>query len=455
VSDAHGAHDSHSAAGAHDAHGGHDAHGHGSRFIQHHYDDAQHQFDSGKFGIWLFLAQEVLFFSALFVAYVLYRVHHPEIYSYAHKYLDVKYGAINTAVLIFSSLTAAWAVRAAQLNQRKLLIACLGTTILCACTFLGIKYIEYSHKWHEQILFGRYFDPCVSPGGEELLTKKNKCAGTMSTVAYDQAADKPTAGCFEISKIDLDPNRVGIQADCDVTEVKITKGADGKEVEGASTAITDRCRDELVEMLERTEAGKHLGNVPTRDTQGAVLGEEQKHGQKFPCWRPAYQPAVCQDLTNVDQRAHGQGSKPTAGILVEYDDKVERNGEVKIKATCKAPAAVTPPLDPLADKINLPAEGAKAVEPVHELTTHEEHELESLGPPPEHTNMFFTIYFAMTGLHGIHVFVGILVFVWLFFRAIRGDFTPDYFGPIDFSALYWHIVDLIWIFLFPLLYLIH
>ena len=70
---------------------------HQSRFIQHHYDDAQHQFDSGKLGIWLFLAQEVLFFSALFVAYILYRVHHAEIFSYAHKYLDVKFGAINTA----------------------------------------------------------------------------------------------------------------------------------------------------------------------------------------------------------------------------------------------------------------------------------------------------------------------------------------------------------------------
>src|SRR6476469_7796893 len=146
---------------AHDAHD--DDHGHvdqGSPFIQHHYDDAQHQFDSGKLGIWLFLAQEVLFFSALFVAYVLYRVHHGEIFSYAHKWLDVKYGAINTAVLILSSLTAAWAVRCAQLNQRRGLIACLAITLVCACGFLSIKYIEYSHKIHEQILFGRYFDPC-------------------------------------------------------------------------------------------------------------------------------------------------------------------------------------------------------------------------------------------------------------------------------------------------------
>src|ERR1044071_856337 len=122
--------DEHGHAGEHGAH-------HGSPFIQHHYDEAQHQFDSGKVGIWLVLAQEVLFFSALFVAYILYRHHHPEIYSYAHKYLDVKYGAINTAVLIFSSLTAAWAVRCAQLAQRRGLILCIALTIGCACAFLG------------------------------------------------------------------------------------------------------------------------------------------------------------------------------------------------------------------------------------------------------------------------------------------------------------------------------
>ena len=59
-----------------------DGHGHGhSPWIQHHYDDAQHQFDSAKLGIWFFLAQEILFFSALFVAYILYRNHHPEIFN--------------------------------------------------------------------------------------------------------------------------------------------------------------------------------------------------------------------------------------------------------------------------------------------------------------------------------------------------------------------------------------
>ena len=99
--------------------------------------------------------------------------------------------------------------------------------------------------------------------------------------------------------------------------------------------------------------------------------------------------------------------------------------------------------------------GAKAIGPSEEPTSHDAHDALYAGPPPEHTNMFFTIYFAMTGLHGIHVLVGVFVFIWLLIRAIKGQFSPDYFGPVDYAALYWHIVDLIWIFLFPLLYLIH
>ena len=96
-------------------------------------------------------------------------------------------------------------------------------------------------------------------------------------------------------------------------------------------------------------------------------------------------------------------------------------------------------------------------DPAARIRRHGEEEYEKLwaGPPPEHTNMFFTLYFAMTGLHGIHVLVGVFVFIWLLIRAIKGQFTPEYFGPIDWAALYWHIVDLIWIFLFPLMYLIH
>jgi hypothetical protein len=74
---------------------------------------------------------------------------------------------------------------------------------------------------------------------------------------------------------------------------------------------------------------------------------------------------------------------------------------------------------------------------------------------PRNAHVFFSIYFFMTGLHGIHVLVGIGIWVWMLLKANKGVFGPNYFGPIDFTALYWHLVDLIWIYLFPLLYLIH
>ncbi|HTL36854.1 MAG TPA: cytochrome c oxidase subunit 3 [Kofleriaceae bacterium] len=428
---------------AHDAH--HDDHGHGhhgSRFIQHHYDDAQHQFDSGKLGIWLFLAQEVLFFSALFVAYVLYRVHHGELYSYAHKWLDVKYGAINTAVLIFSSLTAAWAVRCAQLNQRKGLILCIVTTIACACTFMGIKYIEYSHKYHEQILFGRYFDPCVSPGGYEMITKKNECPGSNDTVIWDAGAGKATEGCYEASSIDQNHEEPDVQADCKVFAVKgeHERGADGKMEfkEKSRNEITEHCHQW---NLEEEEARKASG--------------QKEEPEKFPCWRPSYQPAVCPDLTDANARAKGTPGRPQVGILVIYGDHEERE-DVLIKAECKPAPKETHEIDILGTPEHPTQLGKSTVlDHGHVLTTHEQHEIESMGPPPEHTNMFFTIYFAMTGLHGIHVIAGIIVFLWLLIRSLKGHFTPDYFGPVDYAALYWHIVDLIWIFLFPLLYLIH
>jgi len=78
-----------------------------------------------------------------------------------------------------------------------------------------------------------------------------------------------------------------------------------------------------------------------------------------------------------------------------------------------------------------------------------------MGEEPKNVQIFFSVYFAMTGLHGIHVIVGMIAIGWILTRARKGHFTSEYFTPVDFVGLYWHLVDLIWIFLFPLLYLIH
>jgi len=69
-------------------------------------------------------------------------------------------------------------------------------------------------------------------------------------------------------------------------------------------------------------------------------------------------------------------------------------------------------------------------------------------------HIFFSIYFMMTGLHGIHVIGGMGVISWMLYRTKRSQFSPAYYTPLEMTGLYWHLVDLIWIFLFPLLYLI-
>jgi cytochrome c oxidase subunit 3 len=79
------------------------------------------------------------------------------------------------------------------------------------------------------------------------------------------------------------------------------------------------------------------------------------------------------------------------------------------------------------------------------------------GVPPDqqgHAQLFFSLYFAMTGLHALHMVIGAGILTFLILHARKGRYTADYMTPVDVAGLYWHFVDIIWIFLFPLLYLI-
>jgi cytochrome c oxidase subunit 3 len=75
-------------------------------------------------------------------------------------------------------------------------------------------------------------------------------------------------------------------------------------------------------------------------------------------------------------------------------------------------------------------------------------------PQQGHAQLFFSLYFAMTGLHALHMVIGVGIISWLIWLARKGTFTAEYNTPVDMVGLYWHFVDIIWIFLFPLLYLI-
>lgn len=79
--------------------------------------------------------------------------------------------------------------------------------------------------------------------------------------------------------------------------------------------------------------------------------------------------------------------------------------------------------------------------------------------PTEHApawqvGIYFAIYFVMTGIHGVHVLIGMGLITWVLIRTLKGEFSSRYYAPVEGVGLYWHLVDLIWIYLFPLLYLV-
>ncbi|MCO5141730.1 MAG: cytochrome c oxidase subunit 3 family protein [Oligoflexia bacterium] len=202
----------------------------------HHFESVEHEFEAGKLGMWLFLVTEVMLFGVFFAGYGLFHYLYPEMFKEAHHHLDKRMGALNTVVLLISSLTMALSIAYIQRDNVKRAKQMLLLTLLCAAIFMVVKYFEYSHKIHLGILPGDLF----------------------------KAAD------FQAPNIAL----------------------------------------------------------------------------------------------------------------------------------------------------------------------------------------FFSFYFVMTGTHGLHVLIGMAAILWIYWRMGRGDFNSRKFGAVEFVGLYWHIVDLIWIFLFPLVYLV-
>jgi cytochrome c oxidase subunit 3 len=210
-------------------------------YLAHHFDHLEQQKQSATLGIWLFLITEVMFFGGLFLGYIVYRGLFPEAWHLGSSKLDITLGAVNTVVLIFSSLTMALAVRGAQTGSRKQCANFLLATIVLGTAFLGIKAIEYSHKF--------------APGHDHYY---------------------------------------------------------------------------LI---------------------------------------------------------------PGANFFID-------------------------------------------------------------SPVSDQTQLFFSFYFTMTGMHAIHMIIGIGVLFWLFLKARKGAYHEHYYNPVEVTGLYWHFVDIVWIFLFPLLYLI-
>ncbi len=337
----------------------HDHHEHPS-WLAHHFDDAEQQFDAGKMGMWLFLVTEVLFFSGMFCAYALYRNRNPEVFEFCSTFLNEKLGAINTGVLLFSSLTMAWAVRASQLKETKTLIGMLGATLGCAAIFLGVKAVEYSHKWALGLFPGKFY--------------KSQIAGAAhSDVPYLWYLCIPPLVllvCFVLYYV------YGI-----VTASKFHLRVAGPLV------IAALC---------------FFGGVGL----GLVLEAEEGHGD-------AHASAASHHEHAADH-SHGEAAMPKVNLL----------------STDPAP---------LNDVAITPAESITPDSSVNQRGM---------------AGLFFSIYYCMTGVHALHILGGMGVLTWLIVKSANLEFHSKYYGPVDNVGLYWHLVDFIWIFLFPLLYLI-
>ena len=123
----------------------------------HQFEDIGQQLDSTTLGMWVFLAQEIMFFGGLFCGYSIYRSLMPAGFEAASNHLNVYLGAANTVVLILSSLTMALAVRAAMLGNNPAIVRWLIGTLILGCTFLGVKVVEYSDKFEHHLVPGYNF----------------------------------------------------------------------------------------------------------------------------------------------------------------------------------------------------------------------------------------------------------------------------------------------------------
>jgi len=218
--------------------------------LAHHFRDLDQQREAASLGMWLFIAQEILFFGGLFGTYAIYRHLYYDAFAAGSHHLSWKLGFYNTLVLIGSSFTMAMGVYSAATGRRKAIAGWILATILLGGVFLGVKYVEYAEK----------IGPCFGDG--------------------------PHAGCL---------------------------------VPG-----------------DRFDAGAlHLAGAPARQVQ-----------------------------------------------------------------------------------------------------------------------IYYSLYFAMTGLHALHMIIGVPIIAIMAWKAGHGRFGPGYYTPVEVTGLYWHFVDIVWIFLFPLLYLI-
>jgi cytochrome c oxidase subunit III len=306
---------------------------------------------NGKLAMWLFLVTEIMFFTALIGVYVILRngtpSHSPFHWPAPHDVHLVEWiGALNTFVLICSSLTVVLAHHAVVVKKFQQATLYIGVTLLLGAVFLGVKAYEYNAKWEHDILPGRIGE--VLPGALE---------------APDDLTDKQKE------------------------EWRFNDAFHREQIYHAvGTQYANRIREELVRITDGVSA------------------------------------------ENVEEKS--EPIKECYGLLQDMSGGANADG------TYRRP-------------ISSETVGARVNEILekHEGAVH-------LTPAIPFGNLWASCYFAMTGFHALHVLGGIVIFAILLVMGLRNKIGPHHANMLELVGLYWHFVDIVWIFLFPLLYLV-
>jgi cytochrome c oxidase subunit 3 len=134
--------------------------------VAHQFDTAEQQYEASQLGMWIFLANEIMFFGGVLAAYLVSFVVYAPSFEDASNHLNLALGAFNTVVLLASSLTMALAVHAAQVGDRQQQVRQLIWTLVLGSIFLVVKAYEYNHKFHEGLVPGPWF-AFAGPGAAE------------------------------------------------------------------------------------------------------------------------------------------------------------------------------------------------------------------------------------------------------------------------------------------------
>jgi cytochrome c oxidase subunit 3 len=381
--------------------------------LRHHFDTLARQFDSSKLGMWLFLATELLMFGGLFCAYAVYRGNHPEIFDWGSRLLDRRLGMTNTMVLITSSFTMAAAVFCAQRGWRWRQVVFLTLTFLGACGFLGIKAVEYAPKFRYGLLWGTSFDP----DPEYVAARFGGGHGEAVAAAYEESAFAAAEAVCDLER----GKAIALEtcASCHGAELRGMERNGKSLVESAFVAA--RSDAEVLAFLK-------VGRQPFDPENTTGVGMPARGGN------PTLDDGKLADVIaflRVLQAGAAEAAEGADAVLAS----VPAGGEAEIEF----PKSVVP-LAPPGPAGLAPAALGKMPDGV--------------PAPAANAHRFFGIYFLMTGLHGVHVLAGGLLIGWLILGAALGRYGAAWYTPVDLVGLFWHVVDLIWIFLFPLFYLI-